>query len=248
MTKKPDSTTNRDRYGPGIAMTDLATNLLGVFICLFMLAFLMMSKKVEEVSKNKAESKAEFLITVSWDKDADVDIDTYVEDPLANIVSFRSREKGLMHLDRDDIGTVNDNVTLSNGQAIVVKENREIVAIRGIIPGEYTVNGHMYSNRQKLETVAVTIRLDKVNPSFKMVTQKEIVLKKVGDEITAFRFTIDAKGDVTSTNDLQKEIAHYKNYQGQSSSPEGEEGGEYNLPQFNNTPEYPNIPEGTPPQ
>jgi hypothetical protein len=197
---------NKEQYGPGIAMTDLATNLLGVFICLFMLSFLMMSKKIEE-KNNKVESKAEFLITITWEKNSTNDVDTYVEDPLGNLVFFRAREKGLLHLDRDDLGTSNDKVQLSDGKTIEVRGNREIVTIRGIIPGEYVVNVHMYSERDKAEKTPVTIKLEKINPALKLITLKEVTLGKAGDEKTGFRFTLDNVGDVTSVNDLSKDLA-----------------------------------------
>lgn len=209
----------KDQYGPGIAMTDLATNLLGVFICLFMLTFLMISKKMEE-SQNKVESKAELLITVTWDKESSIDVDTYVEDPMGNLVFFRAREKGLMHLERDDIGTANDVFKTAAGQTYEVKENRETVTLRGIIPGEYVVNVHMYSNRDqtKAET-PVSVRLEKINPTLSMAAQKDVVLEKVGDEKTAFRFVLDNTGAVTSVNDIQKDLARHNVNNFQSPTP-----------------------------
>lgn len=215
---------SKEKYGAGIAMTDLATNLLGVFICLFMLAFLMMSKKIEE-KNNKVESKAEFLITITWNKDSNNDVDTYVEDPLGNLVFFRAREKGLMHLDRDDIGTTNDAITLGDGKTVTVRENREIVTIRGIIPGEYVVNVHMYSDRDKAEKTPVTAKLEKINPLLKTITIKEVELGKTGDEKTCFRFSLDNAGDVTSVNDLEKDLAKsqvqtYPQYQPEVTYPE----------------------------
>lgn len=200
---------NKEQYGPGIAMTDLATNLLGVFICLFMLSFLMMSKKIEE-KNNKVESKAEFMITVTWDKNSSNDVDTYIEDPLGNLVFYRAKEKGLMHLDRDDYGLTNDTIMMGDGKTVTVHENREIVSLRGIIPGEYIVNVHMYSERDKAQKTQVTVKLEKINPAFKTIAMKEVELGTIGDEKTAFRFTLDNVGDVTNINDLGKELAKAK--------------------------------------
>ena len=198
---------NKDQYGPGIAMTDLATNLLGVFICLFMLSFLMMSKKIEEQENKKIDYKAEFLITFTWDANSDNDVDAYVEDPAGNLVFFRAREKGLMHLDRDDLGKRTDRITTPDGKSIEIKENRELVTIRGIIPGEYTVNAHMYLEKDNNEKTPVTVKLEKINPYIRLITQKTVELEKTGSEKTAFRFTIDKTGDVTNVNDLEKKLA-----------------------------------------
>ena len=193
------------KEGGGLALTDLTSNLLAVFMCLFCLAFLLMAKKIEK--NKKVEAKAEFLITITWPEESDNDVDTYVEDPVGNLVFFRSREKGLLHLDRDDLGPKNDTVLLPDGTRYEVKENREIVTIRGIIPGEYTVNVHMYLRKDKDKETPVTIKIEKLNPSVKMITIKEVILGPNGDEKTAFRFKLDKEGDVLSINDLQKELA-----------------------------------------
>jgi hypothetical protein len=65
-------------------------------------------------------------------------------------------------------------------------------------------------------TTKVTIKLEKLNPTLKLISQEEVELTQTGDEKTAFRFTVDKDGDITSTNKLFKDICH---------SPGG--GGEY---------------------
>lgn len=57
-------------------------------------------------------------------------------------------------------------------------------------------------------TTKVTIKLEKLNPSLKLVSQEEVELTKTGDEKTAFRFTVDKDGAVTATNKLFKDICH----------------------------------------
>ena len=95
----------------------------------------------------------------------------------------------------------------------------------GIIPGEYVVNVHMYSERDKSEKTPVTVKLEKINPLLKTITIKETELGKAGDEKTCFRFTLDNVGDVTSVNDLEKELAKsqvqtYPQYQPEVTYPE----------------------------
>lgn len=206
------------RYSSDLSFVDLAFNLLICFVCLFSITFMLMSKKIEK--DKKINTKAEFIITVIWDKNSNCDVDTYVEDPMGNLVSFGRREQGLMHLDRDDLGKRNDRVILQDGRLIEISENREIVTIRGIIPGEYVVNVHMYRRPSQQDynpdtdgeildepnPTPVTIRLDKLNPRVKLIAQKEVTLENNGDEKTAFRFTLDKDGDVTSTTDLFKSL------------------------------------------
>ena len=188
-------------YHTNLAFLDLLFNTLLCFAALFSLAFILINPS----KKNKnVDAKAEFIITVIWPSEMDDDVDTYVEDPEGNLIAFNRREQGLMHLDRDDTGLSFDTISTSFG-LVEYKENREMVTIRGYLPGEYVVNVHMYTKREDKET-PVTIILEKINP-YKVVTGRNVVLKLRGDEKTAFRFTVDDEGKVIQTNQLEKGLA-----------------------------------------
>ena len=188
-------------YHTNLAFLDLLFNTLLCFAALFSLAFILINPS----KKNKTvDAKAEFIITVIWPSEMDDDVDTYVEDPEGNLIAFNRREQGLKHLDRDDTGLSFDTISTSFG-LVEYKENREMVTIRGYVPGEYVVNVHMYTKREDAET-PVTIILEKINP-YKVVTGRNVVLKLRGDEKTAFRFTVDDEGKVIQTNQLEKGLA-----------------------------------------
>ena len=189
-------------YDTNVAFLDLLFNTLLCFAALFTLSFVMINPSRENAN---TQSKAEFIITVTWPHEQDNDVDVYVEDPEGHLVSFSRREDGLMHLDRDDLGHRNDTIQTPGGP-ITYNENREIVSIRGILPGEYIVNVHMY-HKNSVEDCPVTIQLDKINP-FKIVTAKTVVLKLKADEKTAFRFTVNQNGDVIDVNELPKNLAN----------------------------------------
>jgi hypothetical protein len=145
------------------------------------------------------------VITVTWPKECKDDVDTYVEDPVGKLVNFQRKEDGLMHLDRDDLGRDNDVIRTPTG-VYEYNENREIVTLRGLLPGEYTVNVHMY-HKHKKEPVEVTIILEKINPSLKLCASEKCTLTIDGDEKTAFRFTVNQDGEITETNRLFKKLA-----------------------------------------
>lgn len=184
-------------YGSSTAFLDLLFNTLLAFVGFFMLALLLISEKTESKPTVK---NVEFLITSTWPYQWDDDVDIYVVDPLNNITSFNRREDGLMHLDRDDLGNKNDSITLPNGKKIDYKENREVVSIRGIVPGEYIVNSHLYVKRTGAEPTPVNIRIEKMNP-YKLIASKEIKLATIGEELTVFRFGIDKDGNVNYVTD-----------------------------------------------
>jgi hypothetical protein len=184
-------------YGSGTSFLDLLFNSLLAFVGFFMLSLLLI--KQDDQSSPSPTPKIEFMITVTWPPTFNDDVDSWLVDPLDNIIFFNHREEGLMHLDRDDLGVKNDNITLPNGKKYEYRENREVVSIRGIIPGEYIFNLHMFSKREPYAT-PVTVKLEKMNP-FKTVVVKEVDLVGVGDEKTVFRFKIGNTGEVESLSD-----------------------------------------------
>jgi len=181
--------------------SDLLFNTLLAFVLLFAIAMMAMNPKAKT---GVIDAKAEFIITVTWPDMNPNDIDTWVQDPGGNLVWFRSREAGMMHLDRDDRGLANDTIVI-NGQKVVNPLNQEVVTIRGFAPGEYTVNVHYYETKNG-EPVSVNVSVVKVNPRAEVVYYGTVSLNRKGDEATAARFTVDREGGVTDVNTLPKTI------------------------------------------
>tara|TARA_Y100000780_G_C13522481_1_gene354358 strand:- start:177 stop:725 length:549 start_codon:yes stop_codon:yes gene_type:complete len=129
-----------------------------------------------------------------------------------------------MYLDKDDLGYANDVVYNANGTVTKVNINREVVTIRGIIPGEYIINVHHYSTRQAeaaLSTLSgerrgdseiisaarhgegkpigkkltVKVELHKVNP-YTILWVGEKPFDHRGQEETFVRFTVDQQGNL----------------------------------------------------
>ena len=208
------TTGKRNRYLSGLGFTDLLFNTLIGFVFLFVIAFLLIAPPVP--TDKKIDPKAEILIILTWPEGSSKDIDMWVRDPLGEVISFRGRDRGLMHLDRDDLGTSNDTITLSDGRRVTSEMNQEIVTIRGFIAGEWNVNIHYYAYRQGSEsdpapeelTVPVTVELIRVNP-FKQKGFIKFNLIKPGQEKTAFNFTVEEE---TYTQRKGGEITEEKVY------------------------------------
>ena len=185
----------RNRYLSGLGFTDLLFNTLIGFVFLFVIAFLLIAPPVP--TDKKIDPKAEILLILTWPEGSSKDIDIWVRDPTGEVISFRGRDRGLMHLDRDDLGTSNDTITLSDGRQVTSEMNQEIVTIRGFIAGEWTVNIHYYAYRQGSEsaaapealTASVTVELIRINP-YKQKGLIKFDLVKPGQEKTAFNFTV----------------------------------------------------------
>ena len=202
---------NNEKYKSTIGFTDLLFNILVGFAFLFIIAFLLIKP---EAKKKDFDRNAEFVIVMEWDKEAKGDIDLYVEDPLGAKCSFRQTVANFMHLDKDDLGSANDTVVNADGTISTVKINREVITIRGIIAGEYTINVHYYSERdysrvenvmrkKKSKEVTVKIELHKVNPYTIMWVGEKIFHSK-GQEETFVRFRLDKDGTVLSPFTFEK--------------------------------------------
>ena len=135
-----DSFGNYPRERPFDPFSVMLFKALQVVAFLFFIALLVMNP---EAKQGKIDTKAEFIITMTWPDNHPDDIDLYAEDPLGNIVWYHEREAGFMMLDRDDRGGVNNSITV-NGKKVTSPIRQETVSIRGIVAGEYTVNINHY--------------------------------------------------------------------------------------------------------
>jgi len=205
---------NNEKYKSTIGFTDLLFNILVGFAFLFIIAFILIKP---EAKKADFERKAQFVVVLEWDHDQPDDIDLYVQDPTQSKVHFRLPITNFMYLDKDDLGYANDIVKNVDGTVTKVNINREVVTIRGIIPGEYIINAHYYSARkwtggalpENMNDAVIIDRHGKGKPTGKQLTVK-IELHKVdpykiwwmgektftrrGQEETFVRFTIDPDG------------------------------------------------------
>lgn len=179
---------------------DMLFNLLIAFVFCFIVALLAMNPKA--LKAGDVPAKAEFLLTLAWPDGNPNDVDTWVQGPTGELLWFRAREVGLMHLDRDDRGLENDRIVV-NGRTLINPINQEVVTIRGIAAGEYVVNAHYYDTKDQ-QPVEVTLTVVKVNPKAEVVFHGQQKLARKGDEVTMARFSIDNEGRVNDIGTLEK--------------------------------------------
>jgi len=180
--------------------TDLLFNSLVAVSFLFFLAFAMINPVAES---GKVDPKAELLVTVTWADNNPDDVDTYVEDPIGNVVWYNMREAGLMHLDRDDRGMFKDIIVV-NGQEISNPLNQETVSVRGLTDGEYTVNVVHYIATSSTP-LPVSVKVEKLNPVVKVIFYGTVTLNGTGDEKTAVRFTLTGD-EISDVNNRPKSL------------------------------------------
>jgi hypothetical protein len=183
----------KKRYSNFDPFTDLLFNILLGFTFLFFITILF----INPITKlGNVNMKAEYIITVDWKDSLPDDIDLWVKDPNGEIVSYLKKDAGWLHLDRDDRGVVNDKIII-DGKEVIYPINREVVTLRGIIPGEYVVNLYLYDHKSN-NPVEAKIIIEKVNPSLRLVFVGDVILKNEDSELTITKFRLDSEGNFKS--------------------------------------------------
>ena len=108
----------------------------------------------------------------------------------------------VFNLLRDDRGLVGDHTPL----------NYEISFTRGIIPGEYQANVHLFKHDKARSKIEALVTASLVTPDRnyrKQILEKKVYLKKENSEKTVLRFKLDNNFKVVngSVNSLRKNLA-----------------------------------------
>ena len=151
------------------------------------------------VQAKEAPPPGNVVVEIRWPDEINADVDLWVEAPGDRPVGYSNKGGRIFNLLRDDLGKYHD----------LTDVNYEFAFSRGIPPGEYTVNVHMYRNSSATYPVPVTIVASVKKGDGKGL--KRIVASKVdltyrGEEVTAFRFALTEKGTLVpgSIHNLQK--------------------------------------------
>jgi hypothetical protein len=145
------------------------------------------------------------IVEIRWPDDLDTDVDLWVQAPGDVPVGYSNKGGVIFNLLRDDLGK----------RADVTGMNYEVSYSRGIPPGEYTVNVHLYRNVAKVLPVPVTVVTSvKKSPedSARQVLASEIELGREGEELTAYRFELTEKGELVpgSVHNLQRDLRAWR--------------------------------------
>ena len=174
---------------------------LQVVAFLFFIALLAMNP---ETKQGKIDTKAEYIITLTWPDSHPDDIDLYAEDPLGNIVWYHEREAGFMVLDRDDRGGAQQF------------DHRERPQDRQPDPpGDHQHPRHpgrrIHRQRELLSRhpggPGAGDGEDREGQSHvEVVSYDTVMLDHMGQEKTAARFKIAANGDVLDVSHRDKSL------------------------------------------
>jgi hypothetical protein len=158
-----------------------------------------------EAAQASVEPPGNVIVELRWPDELDADVDLWTAAPGDVPVGYSNKGGALFNLLRDDLGKRADATGL----------NYEVAYSRGIVPGEYTVNVHLYRNPGSTVPVPVTVVTSvKGTPEgrARQLLASELDLAREGEELTVYRFTLDAAGELVpgSVHSLQRDLRAWR--------------------------------------
>ena len=184
-----------------IVFRDLILLMLTGFVTVAVLMLAHINPKAAAARAKDTAPPGNVLVEATWPPGMDSDVDLWVQAPGDLPVGYSNKGGAVFNLLRDDLGHQLDLSGL----------NYESSYSRGVVPGEYTVNLHLYRNRASNPAVPVTVIVSTKNSNDQPARQilvSKVDLGREGQERTVFRFKLTEGGSVVpgSVNSLQKPL------------------------------------------
>ncbi len=180
---------------------DVIMLALAGFMTVVILLLAHINPKASAASAKDTTAPGNVLIEANWPPDMDSDVDLWVQAPGDMPVGYSNKGGAVFNLLRDDLGKQLDLSGL----------NYESSYSRGIVPGEYTVNLHLYRNRAAVADVPVTVLVSSkpnADAPARQILMTKVDLMREGEERTVFRFKLTETGNLVSgsVNSLQRPL------------------------------------------
>lgn len=192
-----------DEDGANTVFRDVIFLALAGFVAMVLL--LLPHLNPPATAHEGAPAPGNVIVEISWAEELDSDVDLWVQAPGDVPVGYSNKGGLLFNLLRDDLGRQSD----------VTNVNYEVSYSRGIAPGEYVVNLHLYRDMSGQLPLPVVVSVS-VKPSpdqaAKRILNTKLLLQHQGQETTAFRFELDGDGKLVpgSVHDLPKALRSRK--------------------------------------
>jgi hypothetical protein len=184
----------------GTVFRDVITLALAGFVAVVILLLPHLNPPGARTA-DMSEPPGNVIVEIRWPDDVDADVDLWVQAPGDVPVGYSNKGGARFNLLRDDLGRRGDAADL----------NYEVAYARGIAAGEYTVNLHLYRNPAQVYPVPVSVILSvkkSARESGRQLLASRVRLDREGQELTVFRFRLDAAGDLEagSVHSLQRAL------------------------------------------
>jgi hypothetical protein len=188
----------------GIVFRDLITLALCGFVVCVVLIMPHINPPVTKTAQD-TDPPGNVIVEVRWPDELDSDVDLWVEAPGDVPVGYSNKGGVIFNLLRDDLGKRADATGM----------NYEVSYSRGITPGEYTVNLHLYRNTAGVFPIPVTVVTSvkkSAKESARQLLASHIELVREGEELTVYRFKLSEQGDLVSgsVHSLQRQLRSWR--------------------------------------
>ena len=175
------------RRGANIAVRDVT---LVILVGMIALVILLIPHLNPPGKKQEAEATppGNVIVEIRWPDNWKTDVDLWVLAPKDSPVGYSNLVGRTFNLLRDDLGSMNDPLGL----------NYENAYSRGIPIGEYVINLHLFRNAENIYPVPVDVQVSTRMPpgAIKRLLHSKVELRFAGQEITVFRFFLNAAGSL----------------------------------------------------
>ena len=180
---------------------DTALLMLGGFVLMTMLMMTVMNPPAKSSEMDGVQAPGNVIVEIQWPDKLDADVDLWVKAPSDVPVGYSNKSGRIFNLLRDDLGATQD----------MTDYNYEVAYSRGLPPGEYIVNVHMYCDREGAYPVPVKITVTAkrdLDKSIDPLVTTQVDLRRANQELTALRFKLDPNGQLVagSVNSLFKAL------------------------------------------
>jgi hypothetical protein len=183
-----------------IVFRDVITLALCGFVSMVVMIMPHLNPPAQAAAVDGVTSPGNVIVEIKWPDGRDADVDLWVQAPGDVPVGYSNKGGAIFNLLRDDLGRFGDATNL----------NYEISYSRGLPPGEYIANVHLYRNPDG-QPVDVDMNVSvkaKVESNALPILSTSVKLRREGEELTALRFKLDADGNVVpnSAHSLYKPL------------------------------------------
>ena len=188
-----------------IVFRDIITLALSGFVSMVVMILPHLNPPAKASAIEGIAAPGNVIVEIRWPDELDTDVDLWVQAPGDVPVGYSNKGGKYFNLLRDDLGRVGDSTNL----------NYEIAFSRGLPPGEYTANIQLYRNpggQPVPVTMAISLK-PTVQASARPVLTTNLTLRREGEELTGFRFTLDQDGKLVpgSAHNLFKPLRSARN-------------------------------------
>lgn len=186
----------------GTVFRDVTLVALSGFMAIVLVLLPFVNLRTDPDQETKAADPGNVVIEMIWPADMDADVDLWVRAPGDLPVGYSNKGTTILNLLRDDLGHFNDLTDI----------NYEVTYSRGIVAGEWIVNVHAFrTDADKPPPIPVSVVISIKKPADdrpNQVYEKEVVLHRLGQELTAVRFALTREGELVrgSINDVQHSL------------------------------------------